>query len=69
MHAKALLGQAINESIFLIHGDATALNFPDESFDGYWSVQALQHVVLFETALTEAHHVIKRGGGYSPTIL
>lgn len=63
LHAKALLGTAINRSIFLIHGDATDLNFPDESFDGYWSVQALQHVVLFETALNEARRVLKKKGG------
>jgi ubiquinone/menaquinone biosynthesis C-methylase UbiE len=68
LHAKALLGEAINRSIFLIHGDATDLKFPDESFDGYWSVQTLQHVVCFETALDEARRVLK-GGGYSPTIL
>jgi len=62
-HAKALLGEAINRSIFLIHGDATALKFPDESFDGYWSVQTLQHVVRFETALNEARRVVKKNGG------
>ena len=62
LYARDLLGNVINESIFLIHGDATSINFPDESFDGYWSVQVLQHVVLFEKALTEAHRIIKRGG-------
>jgi ubiquinone/menaquinone biosynthesis C-methylase UbiE len=46
----------------LIHGDATDLKFPDESFDGYWSVQTLQHVVCFETALNEARRVLKGEG-------
>ena len=65
LHAKALLGESINRLIFLIHGDATDLKFLDESFDGYWSVQALQHVVCFETALNEARRVLKRGGVFA----
>lgn len=65
LHAKTLLGEAINRSIFLIHGDATDLKFPDESFDCYWSVQTLQHVVCFETALNEALRVLKRGGVFA----
>lgn len=65
LHAKALLGEDINQSIFLIYGDATDLRFPEESFDGYWSVQTLQHVVKLETALTEAHRVLKIGGAFA----
>ncbi len=65
LHAKALLGDAINEQIFLIHGDATKLNFPNESFDGYWSVQTLQHVVRFETAIVEAQRILKSGGVFA----
>ncbi|MHB8108764.1 MAG: class I SAM-dependent methyltransferase [Syntrophorhabdaceae bacterium] len=61
-HAKALLGDAVNRSVFLVHGDATDLKFPADSFDCYWSVQALQHVVRFEKALNEARRVLKRGG-------
>lgn len=62
LQARALLGSAINRSIFLIHGDATGLKFPDAIFDGYWSVQALQHVVRFEAAVAEAYRVLKHGG-------
>ena len=61
-HAKALLGDSINQKVFLIHCDATDLLLPDESFDGYWSVQALQHVVSFEKALNEGRRVLKQGG-------
>lgn len=63
LYARELLGDAVNQSIFLIHGDATGLNFPDTAFDGYWSVQTRQHVVRFETAISEAHRILKRGGG------
>lgn len=65
LQARALLGDAINRSIFLIHGDATFLKFPDAVFDGYWSVQTLQHVVRFETAVAEAHRVLKQGGVFA----
>ena len=62
LHAKSLLGDSINRKVFLIHCDATDLLFPEDSFDGYWSVQALQHVVSFEKALNEARRVLKHGG-------
>ncbi|MBW1909674.1 MAG: methyltransferase domain-containing protein [Deltaproteobacteria bacterium] len=39
-----MLGKLVNISIFLVHGDATSLVFNDNTFDGYWSVQTLQHI-------------------------
>ena len=63
--AKKVLGGLIDENIFLIHGDATELRFPQNVFDGYWSVQALQHVPNFEGAIIEAYKVLKVGGYFS----
>jgi len=61
-HAKNLLKDKIGKQIFLVHGDVTQLKFPDECFDGYWSVQCLQHVPEFEKAIKEAYRVLKKEG-------
>lgn len=59
LRAIDLLGSEVGESIFLLHGDGTALPFSDNSIDGYWSVQTLQHVVDFQKAAEESHRVLK----------
>jgi len=64
-HAMKHLGPAIGRNVWLVHGDATALEFPDRSFDGYWSVQTLQHVPVLETAIAEAVRVLKSGGSFA----
>ena len=51
----------IGENIYLIHGDATCLSFPDASIDLYWSSQTLQHVPDIRLALQEAHRILKEG--------
>lgn len=63
--AARLLGQLVNRQVFLVHGDATCLPFPADVFDGYWSVQALQHVPRFDVAVTEAHRVLRRGAAFA----
>lgn len=63
--AARLLGSMVNRQLFLVHGDATALPFPSLAFDGYWSVQTLQHVPDFEKALREAHRVLRSGGQFA----
>ena len=65
LHAKKLLTDRINKNIWLVHGNATALNFPKECFDGYWTVQTLQHIPDFEAAITEAKRVLKQNGAFS----
>jgi ubiquinone/menaquinone biosynthesis C-methylase UbiE len=65
VHAKNILGSQVNKNIFLVHGDATYLKFPDNSFDGWWSVQTLQHIPDFEKAVKEAWRVLKRGGVFA----
>lgn len=65
LHARNLLEPHIDKSIFLVHGDATALQFPADSFDGYWSVQTLQHIPNINEALKEARRVLKVGGQFA----
>lgn len=65
IHAKNILGTRINNSIFLVHGDATSLIFDDNTFDGWWSVQMLQHIPNFKKAITEACRVLKPGGVFA----
>ncbi len=65
LHARDLLGDAINRSIFLVHGDATDLRFPDGAVDGYWTVQTLQHIPSFDKAVSEAFRVLKSGGVFA----
>jgi SAM-dependent methyltransferase len=64
-HAKNLLQARINKNIWLVHGDATDLEFPDNSFDGYWTVQTLQHIPAFTQAVIEAHRILKPNGVFS----
>ena len=65
IHARNILGQQIGRNIFLIHGDATQLIFPDNTFDGYWSVQTLQHIPDFRKAICEACRVLRPGGVFA----
>lgn len=64
LHAKVILGQSINKSVFLLHGDATNLEIPDLSVDCYWSVQALQHIPNYNKAINEAFRVLKDKGQF-----
>ena len=65
LRAKAILEPQIGGSVFLVHGDAMALEFPADSFDGYWSVQTLQHIPNINEALEEARRVLKVGGHFA----
>jgi ubiquinone/menaquinone biosynthesis C-methylase UbiE len=62
-HAKQVLKPLIDSgNVLLIHGNATELPFPDYTFDGYWTVQTLQHIPIIEKAVKEAHRVLKQNG-------
>ena len=65
LRAKIVLGSRIGNSIFLVHGDAIYLEFPDNSFDGYWTVQTMQHIPNFNGAISEARRVLKVGGHFA----
>jgi SAM-dependent methyltransferase len=63
--AADLLGRLVNDQVFLVHGDATSLPLPAAVFDGYWSVQALQHIPSFARTVEEAVRVLRRGGHFA----
>ena len=52
---------------FELHGrvhvmDATAMRFPDATFDAVYSFGVLHHIPNVERALVEIHRVLKKGG-------
>ncbi|CAN1168328.1 2-methoxy-6-polyprenyl-1,4-benzoquinol methylase, mitochondrial [Linum perenne] len=52
------------KSLVWVEGDAEALNFPDNSMDGYTIAFGIRNVTHIEKALAEAHRVLKRGGRF-----
>ena len=68
-HAQNVLGDLIGHQVALMHADATALPFLVDAcfpgFDGVWTVQTFQHIPSFNKAVSEAHRVLKRGGGFA----
>lgn len=65
LHAKNLLKDFLNKSVFLMHSDATRLNLPNCVFDGVWTVQTLQHIPSFLIAVSEAKRVLKPNGVFA----
>ena len=63
--AKSLLGSQLGKSIFLVCGDALSLPFSDGAFNGYWSVQTLQHIEKFYGAIEEAYRVLANDGRFA----
>jgi len=54
--------QAAGDRATVEHADATALPFPDASFDAALSWVMLHHTVEWKTALAEAVRVVRPGG-------
>lgn len=48
----------------LRQGDATRMEFADESFDFVYSYHVLEHIPRYRDALSEIHRVLKPGCGY-----
>ena len=46
-----------------VKADATALPFPDATFDAATSVQVYEYVADLPSALAELHRVLRPGGG------
>ncbi|MEI6300039.1 MAG: class I SAM-dependent methyltransferase [Betaproteobacteria bacterium] len=67
-HARNVLGDLVGHQVGLMHADATALPFSIDKnftgFDGVWTVQTFQHIPDFDKAVSEAHRVLKSGGGF-----
>jgi SAM-dependent methyltransferase len=63
--AARMLTTLVGTQVFLVHGDATKLPFPSGVFDGYWSVQTLQHIPSIEHAVREAHRVLRPHGEFA----
>lgn len=64
-HARLMLADLLDHQAFLVHGDGSCLPFPAEVFDGYWSVQTLQHIPDFACCVREARRTLKRGGVFA----
>ncbi|CAN1168335.1 2-methoxy-6-polyprenyl-1,4-benzoquinol methylase, mitochondrial [Linum perenne] len=61
---RILEGLGEMKSLVWVEGDAEALNFPDNSMDGYTIAFGIRNVTHIEKALAEAHRVLKRGGRF-----
>jgi ubiquinone/menaquinone biosynthesis C-methylase UbiE len=46
----------------LVKADATALPFPDATFDAATSIQVYEYIADLSTALAELHRVLRPGG-------
>jgi len=54
--------EGVKKEVKLIEGDATALEFRDESFDLIYCYHVLEHIPDYEKALVEVKRVLKSGG-------
>lgn len=61
-YGNALLDDS--QGLRFIHGDAQALEFPDNTFDLYTIAFGLRNVTDVDLALQEAHRVLKPGGRF-----
>jgi ubiquinone/menaquinone biosynthesis C-methylase UbiE len=68
--SKAMIAEARrrNPSIAFREGDAEALPFDGSSFDAVVMNFGLLHLARPETAIAEAHRVLRRGGRYALTV-
>lgn len=60
--SPGMLELAHQRGLEVVQGDATALPFPDESFDVVYSFKVLAHVQSIDRALREMVRVTRRGG-------
>lgn len=58
----ALRAKTGAEQLDLRHGDATAMPFPDASFDGVLLIEVIEHVSGTDDLLAEISRVLKPGG-------
>ena len=59
---RRFASSAIADRVTLLNGDATALPFPDASFDAATSTQVYEYVPGVDQALAELYRVLRPGG-------
>nr|DAD30658.1 TPA_asm: hypothetical protein HUJ06_009509 [Nelumbo nucifera] len=57
-------GLGEDPSLVWVEGNAEALNFKDDSMDGYTIAFGIRNVTHIDKALAEAYRVLKRGGRF-----
>jgi len=57
-------GLGEDKSLIWVEGDAEALNYKDNSMDGYTIAFGIRNVTHIEKVLAEAYRVLKRGGRF-----
>lgn len=65
LRAKKVLNNEVDTTFYFIQGDAQNLRFKNSVFDGYWTVQTLQHVPDFARSVREANRVLKNGAPFA----
>jgi demethylmenaquinone methyltransferase/2-methoxy-6-polyprenyl-1,4-benzoquinol methylase len=56
--------RGLDDAVAFVEGNAEALPFPDARFDAYTIAFGIRNVPRIETALAEAHRVLKPGGHF-----
>lgn len=59
---KRLLNNSVQKSVNFLVGDYTKLPFPDNHFDGVYTMETLVHAPDYKSALLEFRRVLKPGG-------
>jgi arsenite methyltransferase len=59
---RRFAGSAVADRITLVQGEATALPFPDATFDAATSTQVYEYVPEVDQALAELYRVLRPGG-------
>ena len=62
--AQRAVKKSLSDNVTFIEGNAEALPFEDNSFDGYTIAFGIRNVPDIAKALREAHRVLKRGGRF-----
>lgn len=57
-----------NPDAYILNGDAESLPYDDDSFDFVFMTEALEHMLDYDRALSEAHRVLKPGGIFIVTV-
>jgi ubiquinone/menaquinone biosynthesis C-methylase UbiE len=59
INAKKILGDEVNQTIFLLHADACQIPIDDCKVDLVWSVQCFQHIEDIDRVTLESKRILK----------